>query len=557
MFPAVQHRLVHYVLLIGVVAVTTFPNLGAHSLWDVDEGVNAEAAREMYEKGTWLVPTFNYELRTAKPVLLYWFQHTSYLIFGVNEFSARLPSVLAAMVTVLLTYELARRMFGVLTGLLAGAVLAGCLEFCILAHAATPDSTLLMFTMLTFYLFWIGAENGGRWWFVPTATAVGFAVLTKGPIGIALPGLIILLYFLWNREVRRMWDRRFLWGGLAFLLVAAPWYILITVETRGVFTGKFFGRENVGRFLQPMEHHSGPILYHVIGILLLFTPWSLFILGTLWDAWKKARRIEPTAHTVPPEQAPNRPYRLLWAWLLVYVVFFSLAATKLPNYVLPVYPVLAILTARFLTRWYEGGLVLPRWWMPVAIICLAMVGVLTALGLLIVGGALPIPYEKMRLLPGLERWWFIGVIPVVGAAVAGFLLWNQRRGAMLVTMAVSGLAYVGTIAAFPVVAFEQYKAPRSLIVDANACRPQEEIRLASYGWYAPSVVFYAQREVKRLQTFDEVTELLQMRLPVYVFMMEEAWQIESERRPELVRYRIAARRYDYLKHSHVLVVTNQ
>src|SRR5262249_25240254 len=104
-------RLIHYVALLLLGAALFLLNLGKPSLWDIDEGNNAEAAREMYESGNWIVPTFNYQLRTDKPALLYWLQIFSYQAFGINEFSARLPSAFAAMMAVLLTYELARRMF--------------------------------------------------------------------------------------------------------------------------------------------------------------------------------------------------------------------------------------------------------------------------------------------------------------------------------------------------------------------------------------------------------------------------------------------------------------
>src|SRR5580698_8409560 len=161
------HRLTHFAILLAAMAALTLPNLGVQSLWDIDEGVNAEAAREMMEAGTWISPLFNFELRTAKPALLYWLQMASYSVFGVNEFAARMPSVLAGMATVLLVYELARRMFGAATGLLAGIVLASALEFCMLSHAATPDGTLLTFTVLTMFSFWIGSRNGGRSWFLP------------------------------------------------------------------------------------------------------------------------------------------------------------------------------------------------------------------------------------------------------------------------------------------------------------------------------------------------------------------------------------------------------
>ncbi|HEX4612355.1 MAG TPA: glycosyltransferase family 39 protein, partial [Urbifossiella sp.] len=284
-----RSRAADYALLLFAAAVLTLPNLGRSSLWDVDEGVNAEAAREMRAAGTWVIPTFNFELRTAKPVMLYWLQRASYAAFGVSEWSARLPSVLAAWLTVLLTYELARRMFGRPTGLLAGLVLASAMEFCLLAHAATPDATLLLFTVLTYFVFWVGHEAGGRGWWVPAAAACGLAGLTKGPVGVALPGLVFLLYFGWTGELRRLLDRRFGWALLTFVLVAGPWYGLVTAETRGAWAKAFFLNENVNRALTPMEDHRGPVFYHAAALLALFAPWSAFLGGTLWYGVAAAR----------------------------------------------------------------------------------------------------------------------------------------------------------------------------------------------------------------------------------------------------------------------------
>src|SRR5262245_63803453 len=157
-----RERVRDYSILLTVSALLTLPNLGSPSLWDVDEGVNAQAAREMRDANTWIVPTFNYQLRTAKPVMLYWLQRASFAAFGVNEFSARLPSVLAGWLAVLLTYELARRMFTRATALLAGTVLVSVVQFGLLAHAATPDATLLLITCLTFLAFWSGHAEGSR-----------------------------------------------------------------------------------------------------------------------------------------------------------------------------------------------------------------------------------------------------------------------------------------------------------------------------------------------------------------------------------------------------------
>src|SRR5262245_2930852 len=150
MFQRLNHRLGHYALLLLIGAAMFLVNLGGPSLWDIDEGNNAEAAREMRERDNWVIPTFNYQLRVDKPALLYWLQIAAYEQFGVNEFSARLPSALAALLAVLFTYELGRRMFGAVTGLLGGLVLATAVTFSAAAHFANPDALLNASTLLTF-----------------------------------------------------------------------------------------------------------------------------------------------------------------------------------------------------------------------------------------------------------------------------------------------------------------------------------------------------------------------------------------------------------------------
>jgi 4-amino-4-deoxy-L-arabinose transferase-like glycosyltransferase len=547
-----------YALLLAVAVALTLPNLGASSLWDVDEGVNAEAAREMQEAGTWVVPIFNYELRTAKPVMLYWLQRASYSAFGVSEWSARLPSVLAGWLTVLLTYELARRMFGRATGLLAGLVLASAVEFCILAHAATPDATLLFFTVLTYSMFWFGHENGGRGWWVPTAMACGLACLTKGPVGVALPGLVIFLYFAWNRELQRLLDRRLLWGLAAFVLVAGPWYGLVTAETRGAWAKAFFLNENINRALTPMENHRGPIFYHAAALLALFAPWSAFIGGVLWYGVKAARRTPSASEAVEAEGADGsvRSHRFLLCWFGAYLLFFSLVSTKLPNYVLPLYPALAILTARFLVRWREGDLLLPRWFMPAAVGIVALIGVLVGAGMLVAGGSIPVLPSSARIFPALSKWSILGLVPLAGAGLMAWFLRKQDRRGFVTAAAATSAVFVGLVAAFPPGAFDHYKAPEALVRDSGVSDPARDLRLAACDWFQPSLVFYARREVAKIHGPDEAADFLAIPTPGYLFIPEPTWN-EWVKDKVALPWRIAARRYDFLKNCDVVVVTNQ
>ncbi|HMC66034.1 MAG TPA: glycosyltransferase family 39 protein, partial [Gemmataceae bacterium] len=299
MFRQFDNRWGHYLLLLVATTALFLPNLGGPSLWDIDEGNNAEAAREMLASGNWIVPTFNYQLRVDKPALLYWCQIGAYRAFGVGEFAARLPSALAAMIAVLLTYELGRSMFGPASGLLAGIILASAGLFCAVAHFANPDMLLNASTVLSFFVFWRSFVSGSRSWFGWIGVSTGLGFLAKGPVALVLPVAVILLFLLWARQLRRLLDSRLLVGGVLFAVVALPWYALVGAETRGEFLRGFFLQHNQQRFLAPMEGHYGPIYYHVISLLIGFVPWSAFLAPTLYYA------IRHTTHHSPLTTCPS------------------------------------------------------------------------------------------------------------------------------------------------------------------------------------------------------------------------------------------------------------
>ncbi len=539
-----ESKSIHLVLLALAMGLCTFPNLGAHSLWDVDEGVNAEAAREMIEAGTWIVPTFNYELRTAKPVMLYWWQMLSYNLFGMSEWSARLPSVLAGFGSVLFTYLLARKMFDPLTGLFSGLLLTTAIEFCLLSHTASPDSLLLFFTMLAFYSFWRYSQNGSRAWFFPMATACALAVLTKGPIGVGLPGLVVLVYFTWNRETGRLWDRRLIHAGLIFLLIALPWYVLVGIETRGQFLKVFFGRENLSRFTTPMENHSGNPFFHLIALFVGFAPGSIFILLSFWEGGRLAKN----------SNSDHRAYRFLLCWFAVYLAIFSVAATKLPNYVLPLYPATAILCGRMIERWRSATFTNYRWAMPASLAGLAFVGIVTGAGLLIAGGAVTIPVKKMRIFEGLESSAWIGLLPLLGAGIAGILLRKHYRNGVLATVAIASVGFTACIAAFPILKLDDYKAARCIVEEGNLLQRDSDIRIASLYWFKPSTVFYAQREIRKLEGLDDVQKFLGSPRESYLLIAEPSWnEIAGEVKTPT---EIVAKHYDFYENKQILVIAN-
>jgi 4-amino-4-deoxy-L-arabinose transferase-like glycosyltransferase len=555
MFRRLDHRPGHYLLLSAAWALLCLPNLGAPSLWDIDEGHNVEAAFEMNESGNFVVPYFNYQVREDKPALLYWLQIAAFRAFGVNEFAGRFPSAVAALVAVLATYELGRRTFGPRTGLYAGLVLASALLFSGAAHFANPDALLNAFTALTLLLFWSAYRGGSRWWFAACGVTTGLAMLAKGPVGLALPAAAVVLFLLWQWEPRRLLDWRLIFGVLTFLLVAGPWYAWVGVETKGQWLKGFFLNHNVHRFARTMENHSGsPFFYYVLVLLLGFAPWSIFFTLAAWNAvkeWRSARLGARNAERGTSEDV--RPaFRFLLCWFAVYFVAFSASSTKLPNYILPLYPAVAVLVARCLDRWRRGDWRPPAWAVFGSLGLLALVGAGVGVGLLVAGGAIPAPGLRGRELPGLAWLAWLGAVPVAGMAGAVWYARRARRSAAVTATAAAALLLTGGVFALGAPAVDLHKAPRALAAALPADQTRREVRVAAFGYTQPSFVFYCRREVKALENEGQVREFLRTPLPCYVVLPAKQWE---EMRPRLPA-RELARHYDLYDAADVVLVGN-
>ncbi len=544
MFEPVRQRMTHYLLLALVTGGLCLPNLGGPSLWDIDEGNNAEAAREMLDADNWRLPTFNYQPRVDKPALLYWLQIFAYLRFGVNEFAARLPSALAAMATVLLTYELGRRMFGAAAGLLSGIVLATTIMFCAAGHFANPDALLTACTALTFLVFWHGIER--RLHYGMLGGCMGLAVLAKGPVGLVLPAAIIGMFLLWTRQLNKLKDGRIALGILSFSLVALPWYLYVGAETRFEFVRRFIGVHNVGRFLSPMEGHGGPFYYYFVALAVGFAPWSAFLGPVSWYSCKR-EGVESTAAMAQ---------RFLWCWIIGYVVFFTISRTKLPNYILPIYPALALLTGRFLDEWRSGRLSLPTWCLYACVGCFALVGVAASVGFAAASGTLPLALvPRHRLLPSLGVWALLGIVPLAGALVGGWFARRQLRTACIVSVALASALFIGPLAVWGGTSLDEYKAPRALGLAIARRQSEREIRIACFGYSQPSLVFYCKREVSSLAQQADALEFLRSPLQVFLVVPAELWNDikKNVKDPHFV----LARHHDLYKACEVVLVTNR
>jgi 4-amino-4-deoxy-L-arabinose transferase-like glycosyltransferase len=421
----------HGLLVAALAAVVLLPDLGGPPLWDEDEPRNAACSLAMWSSGDWIVPTFNGRLRVEKPALVNWLHLAGFAVAGPNETGARLGSALLTLATCLLTWRIAAILFRPDVAAWTGVVLATCLWTGVTGRAATPDAPLACFTTLALWLFVRGGRTTGpdglRWRDGPVrlsrraaagiGAACGLAVLTKGPVGLALPLAGLGLFAWWQaaadpgRDEPRL--RRLLaatsdaWRGLkplvivaAAVAVAAPWYAAVTFRTDGQWLNEFLLVHNVGRFAAPMEGHSGStLLYYPLVILVGLFPWSMASALVGWHAAAAVRTTSPASPGM----------RLVLAWLAAWVVPFSLAGTKLPGYVWPAYPALACCVGLFLADWIRAPARTTDGWMRLAWSFLMVSGVGLGIGL---------PLVIHRIAPGGEWLGLVGLVPLAGGLFA-------------------------------------------------------------------------------------------------------------------------------------------
>ncbi|WP_414581106.1 ArnT family glycosyltransferase [Scytonema sp. PCC 10023] len=346
-----------WLLLISGVAF--FWHLGSLGLIDETEPLFAEASRQMLVTGDWITPFFNGETRFDKPALIYWCQAIAYSIFGVNEWSVRLPSALAALGLITLAYYtiqwyLAREDYldqkvrptrRWLTAALGAAIMALNPEMIVWGRAGVSDMLLVACMDSALLCFFLGyaqpskSEVKARWYLAFYILIAG-AILTKGPVGIVLPALIIGIFLLYMgnaKEVLR--EMRPVTGLLITLCLSLPWYVLVIWRNGENYINSFFGYHNVERFTSVVNRHSAPWYFYFIIVLLGFAPYSVYLPLAMarlkfWQRnyWRSQERSSQLG-------------LFAFFWFITIFGFFTIAVTKLPSYVLPLMPAAAILVA--------------------------------------------------------------------------------------------------------------------------------------------------------------------------------------------------------------------
>ena len=353
-----------WLLILLALVLAWFGTLDFRKLVKPDEGRYAEIPREMVVTGDWLTPRLNGIKYFEKPPLQYWATATAFEAFGLNEWTARLWPALTGFMGILLAWFTGRRLFGNQAGILAGMTLASSFLYLAMGHINTLDMGLCFFLELAVCSFLLAQTskpasvvvNHARRWMLLAWAALALAVLSKGIVALVLTGATLVLYSLLSRDWA-LWRRLELLRGLVlFFLIAAPWFIAVSV-VNPEFPTFFFIHEHFERFLTKAHRRYQPAWYFIPILLLGALPWTSLALRSLWGSWKSAS-----------EQA-FQPQRFLLLWCVVVFAFFSASGSKLPSYILPLFPALALLLGRFLSGISGRALV----WHLVPVAALALV----------------------------------------------------------------------------------------------------------------------------------------------------------------------------------------
>lgn len=320
-------------MLLAFGLFTAFWGLDSFSIYILDEAKNAEAAREMWENASWFFPTFNGDPRYDKPPLHYFFFGIAYKLFGVNAFAARFFPALAGWACGLLIFFRVRERFGENEAGWAYVGLIASLQWGIQFRLAVPDPFLILF--LTACLLELEAffheEQHARKHLRLGSVFLALAFLSKGPVALVLVAGTGLGYLLFQRQFQQTLWKRMLdpMSVLLFCGLALPWYFLVYYHYGGEWLSQFVFKHNISRFSQPMEGHGGPFYLPFLFALVGFFPASLF----LFLPWRGRFR-----------KFTSQPLLLIsLLYIGITLCFFSLSSTKLPGYIAPTFPFMAVL----------------------------------------------------------------------------------------------------------------------------------------------------------------------------------------------------------------------
>ena len=523
-----------WLLVIGWIAFGW--NLGNVGLIDETEPLFAEASRQMLLTGDWITPFFNGETRFDKPALIYWCQAIAYYIMGVNEWAARTPSVLAAMGVIALAFYTVQWYFTkkdeleqvtnlprrYLTAAVAAALMALNPEMIVWGRTGVSDMLLTGCIGSTLLCFFLGYAQNQRpvvianWqfpnqWYLASYVLIAGAILTKGPVGIVLPGLIMIAFALYVGKFWQIWrEMRPILGMVIILALSLPWYILVTWRNGWNFINAFFVYHNIERFTEVVNGHSAPWYFYFLVVLLGFAPYAVYIPASLvrLKLWQRKYWLQ--------QERSQHLGLFVSLWFLGVFGFFTVSVTKLPSYVLPLMPAAAILVALSWSDLFptsQNSTPTPitsvriSVWVNVAFLTFISTALFNLTQVVGPDPAAPELYAEMEKSGILK---YGGIIWLIITLISSILILTHRYRQIIIINLVGFTAFIA-ISLMPAILImdQQRQLPlrelSALIVELK--QPNEELIMV--GFKKPTVRFYTKQNVNYIKFSQAALKYIQ------------------------------------------------
>jgi 4-amino-4-deoxy-L-arabinose transferase-like glycosyltransferase len=508
--------------------------MGDRYIWSPDEDEYALVNREMLEDGHWIYPTVNGQPYSIKPPLFNWIGSFFSLINGkVTEFTSRLPSSLAAMAGVFAIYYFGKLLFGRRAGLLAAMVLATCplyIEFARWIQINMMSCLLLTMTLLFFYR---GYTNEGKrntaylCMYVP----MGFGTLNMGPVNVVMPAIVIFLYLVTVKDVRHVFKLRIGWGVFIYLIIVAPWYV--TVSLAEGYAEKLLITTNLTRYFGEFAH-ARHFFYYFITTPAYFFPWVLYLPGAIYLYFRSQNAEERKKILFP----------LIWSAGIF--VFFSISKTKRSEYMLPIFPALALLIGfmfdQAFLNWKNGA----SWRRLVAWPTYIFAAICLVMGL-----GLPL-YSWQQALDWLPIVIPISVLCILCAAASIFLI-RKNNGFGAIVAVVLLIAAIVTYGSGAVIAkVNDVKSPRSFCMNImDKIRDAEKLKM--YRFYRPVYAFYTHKKMDLINSRKVLLKHFKSKKQIYVVTREKQYLQMKKSFPA----EIYVIHRQWIAHRYVVLISNR
>lgn len=479
------------VLIAFVIMLVYFLVSSRTTLWDRDEPRFARATVEMIESGNYLIPTFNGKLRPDKPILIYWLMSLPIRLLGPTEFACRFFSVIGTVVSCLLTFYIGQRLLGAMAGLWAMIILASTLMMLYVGSAATADAVLLSCMIVVMAVFVHTFDSKTHVLdLIIMGVCFGLAFLAKGPVGL-LPIPIIIITLLLSRKDERIAGRPFLrlvGAVIVGILIFLTWAIPANNATDGEFLRLGIGHHVLGRTIEPLEYHGGNFLlylpYYVFVVLVAFFPWTVYLPGAL-------------SAVLGGRIGGRRCRALLISWMALIFIIMTFISTKLPHYVLFMWPALAIVVAGTIVAAEKDKLTKKDLkWLQRGVWFFVPVTIVIALVLIMIPWFLP--------KSGLNVFGFISGILLL--AIAAIVIWKQYKCRVWESakVLVVGMVVLQIPVLFGVLPAIEHLKISPVIAKAVTENTSKEVPVATYQYDEPTLNFYIGRRIETLANEMEV-----------------------------------------------------